>query len=648
MKPRLRSFCDKLNPAATAAYIEEVYQSHYERFADDFGDTLLGFFADEPAFHNNKNLGGKTGEPFSGYPWHKNVYDRLFALWGDEWLVRLCRLWYDFADGSTEECRETYMDVITSLYRDTFSAQIGKWCEEHGCMYIGHIIEDNGLHKALGHGVGHYFRALEGQHMAGVDVVLHQLIPGLNEATSTGFVSYKEMDEKLNHYILGKLASSSAHIEPKKQGRAMCEIFGAFGWAEDTEFMKFLTDHFLVRGVNYYVPHAFSPKENDTDCPPNFYNTGRNPQYKYFGMLMSFMNRMCAISEGAVHIPTCAVVYDAEASWATADYLDNKDVCKVLYDAQLDYDIIPFDLLDRVSEDGYINGEHYPVILMPYSAYVSEANLEKLKRLGDRVICVGDRGIGDFETVALSALAERMEEYRDVSVSACSKFLRYIHYDRNGEQCYMFSNEDVTVIDTEIRLRGFEGGDYVLYDAFENKAVRRHSDDGRIPLVLAPNNMLVLAIGSEVGAYDGRLICEMTDTSEELKPTWNIEVCTEQELPNYRQYKVTDLLCDITGPGELPDFTGNVRYTAEIILEKGKHRIIDLGNVGQTAEVKLNGKYIGTRIYAPYRFDISDAVKDGKNVLEVVTANTCVFEERDQFSRFMLIRPTGLLGPVKV
>ena len=63
----------------------------------------------------------------------------------------------------------------------------------------------------------------------------------------------------------------------------MCEIFGAYGWAEGVKTMKYLLDHMLVRGINYFVPHAFSPKVDDADCPPSFYNGGKNPLYKHFG-----------------------------------------------------------------------------------------------------------------------------------------------------------------------------------------------------------------------------------------------------------------------------------------------------------------------------------------------------------------------------
>ena len=57
--------------------------------------------------------------------------------------------------------------------------------------------------------------------------------------------------------------------------------------------MKWLLDHMLVNGINYFVPHAFSMKDfPDPDCPPHFYARGMNPQFPYFKNLMEYCNRV--------------------------------------------------------------------------------------------------------------------------------------------------------------------------------------------------------------------------------------------------------------------------------------------------------------------------------------------------------------------
>ena len=649
--PNSRYYANHLSSEATDMYIAEVYESHYKHFAKDFGDTLLGFFTDEPQFHNWLNQSYhiiKTGQTFAGYPWHDSLMQHFSSLYPCDTTAKLCRLWYDFADNSHMSIRERYMDIITKQYAECFSKRIGKWCEKHGVMHIGHIIEDNGAHRSTGFGAGHYFRALEGHHMSGVDIVLNQLLPGLCEISTPAPASYMEADNKQFHYVHAKLASSAAHTEPEKKGRAMCEIFGAFGWAEDTEFMKFLLDHFIVRGINRFVPHAFSPKKNDTDCPPNFYNTGNNPQYKYFDMLMRYINRICTFTDGAIHVPTCAVVYDAEASWASSHFTDNRDICKMLYDNCLDYDIIPLDRLDDMSEDGYINGEYYPVILLPYSAYYSDENLKRIEKVKKRIICVGEKAMADIKSVCLSELLCVMERHRDISVTGNAKYLRYAHYKRGNEQVYLFSNEDMTPMSVNLKFRNFDGGKYVLWDAFENKAVCRYTDSNNIPLHIAPNNLLVLITNSDFEKGGEALICEPVSYMSDLNAEWKIELCREKDMPNFTFYKTTSKLKSITSFDENPNFSGNMRYTASIHLDPEKHKILDLGTVGQTAEVYLNGKHIGTRIFAPYIFDMSDNVKSGENTIEIIVSNTCVQEQRDIYSRYMLIKPSGLIGQVKI
>lgn len=258
--PTKLDFCDVLNPETIKLYIDEVYQPHYDHFKEYFGNTFLGFFSDEPGFRNNSRTDCyiEIGKPYTHYPWHKRVYDKLFEKYGDKTMSLLPGLWYNI-EGISAQIRLDYMNIITDEYSNNFCNQLADWCHEHGVMYIGHIIEDNNAHRKTGSTAGHYFKSLDKQDMSGIDVVLHQIVPGLTECSNAGLVSYKHMENNFYHYELAKLASSFAHIDDRKKGRAMCEIFGAYGWAEGTKVMKYLTDHMIVRGINYFVPHAFSP-----------------------------------------------------------------------------------------------------------------------------------------------------------------------------------------------------------------------------------------------------------------------------------------------------------------------------------------------------------------------------------------------------
>ncbi len=57
---------------------------------------------------------------------------------------------------------------------------------EKGVMYIGHSIEDDDTHACTGSGLGHYFRGLYGQDMAGIDDIGGQVMPQGEEEPTAG------------------------------------------------------------------------------------------------------------------------------------------------------------------------------------------------------------------------------------------------------------------------------------------------------------------------------------------------------------------------------------------------------------------------------------------------------------------------------
>lgn len=649
---KARAFSDKLNKKATELYIEEVYQPHFDRLKQYFGNTLLGFFSDEPSFKNNsanRGLNAKTGVPFDHHPWSDGVKDTFSAFFGEKQNCFLAGLWFDIKDISFK-ARHTYMDYITDQYKNNFCNTLADWCHAHGVMYIGHIIEDNNVHALTSNGPGHYFRAVDGQDMSGIDVVLHQIVPGLAECSNAGYVSYKHMNNDFFHYYLGKLGSSMAHIDKKKKGRAMCEIFGAYGWAEGSKIMKYLMDHMLVRGINYFVPHAFSPKPDDPDCPPNFYDSGKNPQYKYFKAHMDYLNRMSHLLSDGIHHSTCAILYDAESRWANGEFLPLEKVGKKLYDNLLDYDVIPSDYLELIDENGCLNGEKYNIILVPFAEGIDDETITKLKNLSIEVITVGTKAIHPDlpEFVLLEDLADYMKKrgFADITSDYEGIYLRALHYQRGGAHIYMFSNEDRNnEICTTLHLSAFSGGKYIEYDAVENKALCKTSKNGDAYIDLPPYNSVVIITG-DVSFDDIPVFSEEHITSvNEIEAEYSISIA-KSNCDSFEPYKKTSELFNMTSPDNIPDFSGHIRYDAEIDINAQGKTILDLGYVGEIAELYVNGKHSGARMFPPYSFDITDKIVKGKNKISVIVSNHSGYAKRDKFSKYLLFEPTGMLGPV--
>jgi sugar phosphate isomerase/epimerase len=109
-------------------------------------------------------------------------------------------------------------------------------------------------------------------------------------------------------------------------------------------------------------------------------------------------------------------------------------------------------------------------------------------------------------------------------------------------------------------------------------------------------------------------------------------------------------------------FSGTVIYKTSFTSDKGK-TILDLGEVEMIAVVTLNGTKLRTLWTPPYSLDITDALKEGENVLQIEVTNTwynrLVYDssQPDSLRKTWTIRPpskaqplknSGLLGPVQL
>ena len=68
----------------------------------------------------------------------------------------------------------------------------------------------------------------------------------------------------------------------------------------------------------------------------------------------------------------------------------------------------------------------------------------------------------------------------------------------------------------------------------------------------------------------------------------------------------------------LADSAEEAVYTTSFNFDRqdGEY-VIDLGNVYYTAEVTVNGKIAGSRCFGPYRFDVTDMLQSGNNIVTI-------------------------------
>ena len=589
-------------------------------------------------------------------PWSAALPERMRAILGRDPLPLLAGLWFPLRGDAEPALRTAFMDAATALYRDAFCMQLGDWARAHGVEYIGHVIEDNNCHARLGHGAGHYFRALEGQDMAGIDVVLHQILPGMAHHVSSTIASSGAADTAFFHYVLARLAASLSHLAPRMRGRAMCEIFGAYGWAESVPLMRRLLDHMLVRGINRFVPHAFSPDYPDPDCPPHFGAGGGDPTFPAFARLLRYANQVVHLFGDAREVVSAALLYHAEAEWSGRPCMLVQTPAVRLADAQLAYDIVPADVLlaDAAAEpDGALRAGpmRYPVLLVPAAAWLPAPLLARLRALaeaGARIAFVDARpaGFDACEVVPLDGVAAFVRTHGGADLALADPFplLRLCHYRREGLELVMAVNESDEE-DFEGTLRLPFAGEGLLLRLLEERTDRVRAPGGALPLRLARGESAILLAGP--GAPPA-----LAEPAPALRPGatleagWTLTLRAAFGRPCDAAPRALERLFDVTGPEGDDGFSGVMRY-ATAFEDDGRSAALDLGLVGDCSHVRLNGRDLGWRVAPPYRYDLRGAVRPGRNELVVEVANALVRQQPDVFSTYLPIPPSGLLGPVR-
>lgn len=690
------NYINMLDRESAALQIEGVYEPHYQHYKDKFGKVIAGFFSDEPQFGN---VGGFAKDAKIGTEmpllWSSDVEQELRSRLGADMRRLLPFLWSD-----TEQMdlcptvRFDYMDIATRLYAEYFSKHIGDWCRGHGIEYIGHVVEDDGCHARCGMGAGHYFRAMFGQDMAGIDDIGAQVVFGAPDAQRRQF---SVCDGEFYHFTLGKLGASCGHLDPRKKGRTMCELFGAYGWEFGVRDQKYVLEHLLAKGVNELVPHAFSMAEYpDPDCPPHFYARGNNPQYPYFKDLMHYANVMCDLLSDGRHVASVALLYDAELEWV-GNRMPMQKVARQLIEHQVEFDIVSIDML--YGEYGYepnvdgnrleISGVEFGVLVVPWAERIPERlaawiiNHSKFPILFIDAVpqeVVGKSGVfaaadsaralsecPQLHAVKLDNLMKSLSSlglYEEFLEPACSDVSLY-RYRKQGGDVFMLLNESayqvyegtLCVKDAD-RFSVFDARQGVYYTPASHAGIVKGGEisSNHIPLHLEPGESLVL-MSAKPGMpvlEDCAAIAKRSPvlSAVDLSLNWLVAAATAKQYPQFCNEDAVDALEPYSFAH--PSFAGVIRYRRQFVLAKEMScAVLTMEHVQELASVWIDGEFMGSIIQPPYHLALPEGIAAGEHELVIEVTTTA---DRDQRNYphppfdlyFSASEATGLYGAVKL
>ncbi len=333
-------------------FMNTVYQPHYDRFKEDFGKTIPGFFYDEP--ETQGDWGTELAATFAerGTDWRKALVAWKFTLAGEEQAA----------------AKYAYADAFFETWGRTLYGTMTRWCESWGGQSIGHFMEHDFLYLKHGLGPGNLFQMQKYSSMGGMDLVCHQMTIG---------------ERRRDIYQLPKLTSSISHVYGKKDDLAMCEIFGGYDQELTYPEMKWLTDHHQVRGVNFMITHSFNPRApEDTDYPPYFYNMDKEPRWPLYKVWADYNSRLAAMLTGGRHVCPVALLFCGNSGQA-GRAVTPEDMTTALQDALYDCDWLPYDVFEKeASFDGAalrLGRESYRVLIVPPVEAIPVETLRKVR-----------------------------------------------------------------------------------------------------------------------------------------------------------------------------------------------------------------------------------------------------------------------------
>jgi hypothetical protein len=425
-------------------------------------------------------------------------------------------------------------------------------------------------------------------------------------------------------------------------------------------------DKALCEGLNVLVWHAFvcSPQETGIPGQQYFAGTHLNPKVTWWGKsqaFFSYIDRCQALLQQG--LPFADVLYYYGDHVPNFAQLKKSDPAKIL--PGYDYDVITEEaLLERTSvRDGQIilpDGMNYRILVLPNRNVLSLPVLQKLEELvAAGATIMGQRpaeasGLSDYPKCdeTLKGLADDLYggggiitnqtsrqvllgrglapdfEWTPADETGAKPEIDFIHRTAPGAEIYFVANRssNAVALDCAFRVHGLAPE---LWDAVSGQhrfAVAYAEKDGRttLPLHFDPCGSTFVVFREAAAKHPPTPDGNWPEWSvlSELSGPWTVHFDPHWGGPKSAQFDQLESWTTRAEPG-VKYYSGAAVYRKTFILPKpdGRKLLVDLGDVRELAEVKVNGRSCGIVWTPPFRADITGAVKAGNNTLEIEVVN---------------------------
>ena len=457
--------------------------------------------------------------------------------------------------------------------------------------------------------------------------------------------------------------------------------------------LKYVADRELSNGINRFVIHESAHQPDDVHVPGmslggigQWFNR-HDSWAPMAGIWADYMSRSCFMLQAGKNVADILYYYGEDAN--VTSVFQRAPSIPLGY--QWDY-LNPDGLLNHISYNkGQLvstGGTSYKVIWMDRNMEVmSVPVLKKIASLvqagawigGTRptrpasltddatefaslVADIWDSGRKNVvETKELADLLKAAGIAEDINIPEGYKFL---HRTLKGAEIYWVNKpaKDYQTVTLSFRVSGQKP---MLWhpDNGLQEEVSYAQNNGRteVTLNLVPDDA-VFVVFSGKAEKDYKMPVAERKNELALEGTWTVKFQEKRGAPDSAEFTSLDSYTESSDQG-IKYFSGIASYNNSFEAQPGEKTVLDLGRVADLAEVYVNGEYCGAAWKEPYLVDITKAIKQGNNTLEVKVANVWVnrligdeqpgatrigWTDAQGFNGQEPLLPAGLLGPVKV
>ncbi len=390
-----RGICDLLNPKAVRAWMSCIHDKYYERFKDECGKTLRGFFYDEP-----------TSIPgYGNIPYTDGLDEEFQQRYGYNYFDHLTEF-YEDSPGS-EKFRYEFWTFVSEHLAISFSKTIADWCAERHLESTGHCvyeeIRDQNYRLFFS---GNIPKLQSYQQIPAMDMLCDNTPFHLGK----GHPWYGKTIEAAHGFIFtAKQVTSTARYSGAK--RVLAEAMGVCNPNAPARRVKIVWDWLTGAGVNMFNLNGlgYSGKSftKRTGSNESFYQ----PWMRQYATMSAFVRETSKAATGRLQAKVA--VLDPETTIRTFTWDTGQHVRTIppkanvsgavlgamvaLMEAHIDQELIFEDVLLQSDVSGgviHAPNSAFEVLILPKAVVLTDELADKIRKFhseGGKVYCIEKR-----------------------------------------------------------------------------------------------------------------------------------------------------------------------------------------------------------------------------------------------------------------